>query len=357
MKTVTILSDGRPGHFNQTLGIAERLKQVEVKIIEVHYKRKFFDLLLRLSGFIYRFVPFSKPFIEFLFKISLENKTFEEIISTNPDIVMSAGSSVATINAMLGKLKDAKSIVCMTPSFIGTAPFDLAVIPEHDLPPDKKNIIKTIGAPNRINKAFIEKEIEKWNNMLETDLLSLKSPLVSILLGGSDSYYTMDMAVVDSLLEEVENFVTQNNGQFLLTTSLRTPEAVEKELKNRFPNNKCPLLIIAHEWEDNPVPMMIGISDFIIVTEDSVSMISEAASGNNKVIVVGLESNKSKRRPRYLQVCKLLKEKGYISFIDYEQLGTGTLKNIMTELYDTQKNTPLLDDTIRVAREIQKRFL
>lgn len=152
---------------------------------------------------------------------------------------MSAGSSVATINAMLSKLKGVKSVVCMTPSFIGTAPFDLAVIPEHDLPPDK-NIIKTIGAPNRINKAFIEKEIEKWNNMLETDLLSLKSPLVSILLGGSDSYYTMDMAVVDSLLEEVENFVTQNNGQFLLTTSLRTPEAVEKELKIGFPIINAP---------------------------------------------------------------------------------------------------------------------
>lgn len=357
MKTVTILSDGRPGHFNQTLGIAERLKQVEVKIIEVHYKRKFFDLLLRLSGFIYRFVPFSKPFIEFLFKISLENKTFEEIISTNPDIVMSAGSSVATINAMLGKLKDAKSIVCMTPSFIGTAPFDLAVVPEHDLLPDKENIIKTIGAPNRINKAFIEKEIEKWNDMLDIDLLSLNRPLVSIFLGGSDQYHTMNMKIVATLLKEIENFVLKKNGQLLITTSLRTPGEVENKLKNRFPNNICPLLIIADEWDDNPVPMMIGISDIIIVTEDSVSMISEAVSGNNKVVVVGLAKNKSKRKPRYLQVCNLLKEKGYISYIEHGQVGTGKVQEVMADLYNAEKTRHLLDDTSKVAREIQERFL
>ena len=30
MKEVLILSDGRPGHFNQTLGIAEQLEDVEI---------------------------------------------------------------------------------------------------------------------------------------------------------------------------------------------------------------------------------------------------------------------------------------------------------------------------------------
>ncbi|MFA6753475.1 MAG: ELM1/GtrOC1 family putative glycosyltransferase [Bacilli bacterium] len=357
MKKVVILSDGRPGHFNQTLGIAEQLEEVEIDIINVRYKMSILDFLVRLFGLLYRFLSFSKPVIKFIFKIALKEKCYRECISTNPDLILSAGSSVATINAMLSKLKKAKSIVCMTPSFIGTDPFDLAVIPEHDMPPNKENIIKTIGAPNRINKGFMEKEIRNWNNRLELDLFSLKRPLISILLGGSDSYFTMDTAVVCRLIKEVEDYVETYNGQFLMTTSLRTPKKIETNLKNKLPNDKCPLLIIADEWEDNPVPMMVGISDIIIVTEDSVSMISESISGNNKVVLIGLEKNANKKRPSYLRVCKLLKERGYISFLEQNQLRTGELKRLMIELFSAGSKKHLLDDTARVAREIQERFL
>lgn len=357
MKKVVILSDGRPGHFNQTLGIAEQLEEVKIDIINVRYKMSILDFLVRLFGLLCRFLSLNKPIIKFIFKIALKEKCYRECISTNPDLILSAGSSVATINAMLSKFKNAKSIVCMTPSFIGTDPFDLAVIPEHDMPPKKANIIKTIGAPNRINKGFMEKEIRNWNNSLEFDLFSLERPLISILLGGSDSYYTMDTAMVVRLVNEVEDYVEIYNGQFLITTSLRTPEKVENSLQNKFPDDKCPLLIIAAEWEANPVPMMIGISDIIIVTEDSVSMISESISGNNKVIVIGLEKAENKMRPAYLRVCKLLKERGYISFLEQDQLKTGELKRLMRELFNGESKKPLLNDTARVAREIQDRFL
>lgn len=289
MKEVLILSDGRPGHFNQTLGIAEQLEDVEIKIINVHYTMHIFDFLVRISGFLYRFLPFNRQLINHILKTALKEECYQECISAKPALILSAGSSVAVINALLSRFKNAKSIVCMTPAFIGTDPFDLAVVPEHDRPPDKKNIIKTIGAPNRINKKFMEEEIRNWNRRVEFDLFSLKRPLISILLGGSDSYFTMGTEVVARLVKEVEDFAETYNGQFLVTTSLRTPEKVENKLKSKFPDDRCPLLIIAGEWEDNPVPMMVGISDIVIVTEDSVSMISESVSGNNKVIVIGLE--------------------------------------------------------------------
>ena len=151
-------------------------------------------------------------------------------------------------------------------------------------------------------------EISNWNRRVEFDLFSLKRPLISILLGGSDSYFTLGTEVVARLVKEVEDFAETYNGQFLVTTSFRTPEKVENKLKSKFPDDRCPLLIIAGEWEDNPVPMMVGISDIVIVTEDSVSMISESVSGNNKVIVIGLEKKRDKKRPTYLRICELLKD-------------------------------------------------
>lgn len=38
--TMLIISDGKPGHFNQSLGIADRLDDVNIKTIQIKYKKK-----------------------------------------------------------------------------------------------------------------------------------------------------------------------------------------------------------------------------------------------------------------------------------------------------------------------------
>ncbi|MCK8827534.1 mitochondrial fission ELM1 family protein [Natroniella acetigena] len=356
LKKVVVLSDGKPGHLNQSLGIAEQLESTEIEVIEVEYKAKLTDLLVRLGGVINNLLKFNVKMAEQILKLALTEQTYKEIITLEADLIISAGSSVAVLNLMLSKVKQAKAIVCMTPSLVGTRPFDLAIVPKHDQPPKRKNIIQTYGAPNRITSDFIKQEVRSWNELEKVNLTGLKSPLIGLMVGGTNSYFDITVKTISLLLDQIMDFITTEDGEIIVTTSRRTPKAVERVLKERLANHdKCRLLIIADEWDINPVPMMLGVSDLVVVTEDSVSMVSESVSGNSRVLVTGLDKKK-KNLPRSHQTLQFLEEQNYIEYCDLANLRTGQLTELMKQVYLSQEKERLLQDTYLAVREIEKRF-
>ncbi|MCK8816320.1 mitochondrial fission ELM1 family protein [Natroniella sulfidigena] len=356
LKKAVVLSDGKPGHLNQSLGIAEQLKNTEVEVIEIEYKAKWVDLLTRLSGVINNFLRFNVKLAEQILKLALPEQKYKEIIAVEADLILSAGSSVAALNLILSKVKQAKAIVCMTPSLIGTRSFDLAIVPKHDQPPKRKNIIQTYGAPNRITSDFINQEVRRWNEIKKVNLTELKSPLIGLMVGGSNSYFDITVETISLLLDQIMDFIATKNGEIILTTSRRTPKAVEQVLKERLANhNRCRLLIIADEWGINPVPMMLGVSDLVVVTEDSVSMVSEAVSGNSRVLVAGLNKKKN-NLPRSHQTLQSLEEQNYIKYCELANLRAGQLTELMKQVYLSDGEERLLQDTYVAAREIEKRF-
>ncbi|MFW6035950.1 MAG: ELM1/GtrOC1 family putative glycosyltransferase [Halothermotrichaceae bacterium] len=356
-KNILIISDRRPGHFNQSMGIAEQVKNAIIDVVVINFSSKFSDFCGRLFGFFHRFISFNRNLSDKALKILLNKDNYRDIVSKKPDIIISAGSSVAVVNILLGQLNDAYSVVCMTPSIIGTSPFDLAIVPEHDNPPKKSNIFKTIGAPNRINSDFVNKQTVLWNKIVDFNLQELNRPVVSLLIGGSNSFFDMKLDMITMLVEQSKKFVVKNNGTLLVTTSIRTPEDIKQMLKNKLSDkSQCPLLIIAEEWDENPVPMMVNVSDIVIVTEDSVSMISEAVSGNERVLVAALENHKNKKLPRYFKVTRLLNKEGYIKYLEYNYLKNGKLEVLLKDLYKARDQKLILHEAARAAEEIEKRF-
>lgn len=85
----------------------------------------------------------------------------------------------------------------MTPSVLGTEPFDFAVVPEHDRPRMSENVLVTLGAPNRICPELLE---EGKREILRRFPPKRKKQW-GVLIGGDDKNYRIGPGWVEKLME------------------------------------------------------------------------------------------------------------------------------------------------------------
>ena len=317
---ILIISDGRPGHYNQSLGIVSHIKDVEFYLMEVKFRSKWRDNLLRILMRLLGWMPMPEGFIIRLLNMALSQesafildankelrpKRIGEILTCeNYDIILSTGSSVAPINLLMGKLIDAYTVVCTRPSPLGIAYFDLVILPQHHWPRiNRANVCKTLGVPNLITP----EDIEQRRKQLQSKLNLPDKSRIGVLLGGEDRYFTITQTTASKLLDMLLKVCDEIDGQLALTTSRRTPQVVEELIYSRLDeNNRCVLLELASGTYPlrhdklasipDPVASIFAISDIVIVTEDSFSMVCEAASSGRKIIILDVDRI-SKSLPR-----------------------------------------------------------
>jgi mitochondrial fission protein ELM1 len=90
-------------------------------------------------------------------------------------------------------------------------------------------------------------------------------------------------------------------GAYLLaTSSRRTPPWADEILKAALKGQKqCPLLVIANESNlKGAVPGILGLSDVLVVSGESISMVSEAIV-SGKPVVVFLPFEKAILKPKH----------------------------------------------------------
>ena len=126
---IWILDDGKPGHRNQSLGLAEALKRlVEAKIHMISFPLE--------SGFFAR----------------IKMARIQAADLPGPDLILAAGHRTHLPLLYLAWKTRARSVVLMRPS-LPFAWFDQCLIPEHDFSMGDDvpcNVIITKGALNRV---------------------------------------------------------------------------------------------------------------------------------------------------------------------------------------------------------------
>lgn len=285
-KYVLVLSDGKAGHLKQSLSVANAIKEkraesgyretdTEIETLEVRFKNRFvraiFEILSILGFNLYR--------LSFCFL----PQSFDGIKSAYADYIISCGSSLAGVNLSLKKEFNAKSVVIMRPNIYNIGNFDLAVIPAHDRPKQGPNIVVTKGAVTDLN----EESLGRYADGIKGRFNVTKDNVIGILIGGDSKAYILSPELIDDVLDGVVPAAEDLDADILLTTSRRTSSAVEKAIKARLAGVKrVKLLLIANENNlDGAVEGILGLSNVLIVSGESVAMVSEAVNSGKRVVV------------------------------------------------------------------------
>lgn len=203
-----------------------------------------------------------------------------------PDLLIAGGRKAAGLALWVKRASRGKTFtVCLQDPRTHRADFDLIAVPAHD-PARGANVVVTTAAPNRITPKRLAAAREKWEDRLD----HLRRPRVAVLIGGNSKAYTMDALAASNLGEGLKKLDAQGAG-LMVTTSRRTGADNLSILQSWLKDTG------AFVWDgqgDNPYEGFLALADHIIVTADSVSMTSEAATTGKPVYRVDLEGGKGR---------------------------------------------------------------
>lgn len=350
---ILVLNDGRTGHLRQSQVVSGLTKKAleargmsaTIKEVKIEFKsglmRKLFSVISLLSHSL-----INQGRLEFL-KYFLEKRSFETIVSYKADFIISCGSSVAGLNYLLSQDCNAKSLVILKPGILGFKRFDMVVMPEHDRPKSgvfDSNVVVTQAAPNLIDEQYLSKHRETLLNHF-SHLKNNHRLKIGVFIGGDSKTLYLSEQKIKILINQLKDVCADIKADILITTSRRTSSRIEKILFKELKADKCCALFINANKDNTPeaVGGILALSDIVVVSGDSVSMISEAATSGKPTIVFDANvkvGNRSKsKRNKHEQLVDRLNETGYIVSTSVEQMGTSILA-----VFKNKTQTKQIDD-------------
>ncbi|MFH0940631.1 MAG: ELM1/GtrOC1 family putative glycosyltransferase [Candidatus Omnitrophota bacterium] len=306
-KNILVLSDGKIGHIKQSLAVVDMVRlagfQVKSDVVVLEYLRRRFNHALSLIGLLFG-ARAALACLPFFFKKEMLRNMAHHCY----DMVVSAGALPAVVNLAIGIQDDAKSVAVMRPGILPVGRFDIVIMPEHDRPPSLANVLVTVGSLNSVGIESIKRDFEILASLypaLNEEALSGKLK-IGVLIGGNSKNYKLTEDMAAFLCGQLKKALDDLDGHLFLTTSRRTPMDVALALKNCFKNDpRVKLFVVAAE--DNPQGTVGGIfylCDIVIVSGESISMVSEAVASGKHVVVFEprsrTENNKVRRYLNFL---------------------------------------------------------
>ncbi len=255
-----------------------------------------------------------------------------------PDLVIASGRKAIAGARYIRRMSGGKSfVVFLQDPRVPPSQFDLVAMPAHDRPAgrDKKdgnrdNVIITAAAPNRITPQRLNAAREEFAHAFA----DLPAPRIAVLIGGSSKAYKMTEDTTRRLATQLLDIVDDGDYSVMITTSRRTGAPNQKIIDD--------ILLDSDAWiwdgiSDNPYFGFLAWADIIMVTADSVSMMSEAATTGKPVYMIPLEGSS----PRITRFHDNMIAHGAMRVFD------GTVE---------RWTYPPLDDAQKVAAEIKKRM-
>lgn len=198
-----------------------------------------------------------------------------------PDLVIGCGRNSVRPALAIRRASGGRTLAAQIqdPRF-GRADFDIIFVPEHDRLRGPR-VVVTRGALHRVTPARLALERRRF-----PDLEGMQRPVLGVLIGGSNRAYRLELQRLADIADRIAAAVRQSGGSVLLTPSRRTGDAGLALLRQRL--SGVPGMI----WGgvgDNPYYAFLALADALLVTADSVSMISEAAATGKPVHVIGLD--------------------------------------------------------------------
>ncbi len=189
-----------------------------------------------------------------------------------PGVSIGCGRSAALFTRRLRGLSDGRcyTVQILDPR-IDPTHWDTVIAPQHDRLAGP-NVLHPLGSLNGVDDEWLADGRDAC-----PDFIDLPQPRVGVLLGGPRKGIELDARYAQALVTRLLERRRREGGSLLVLASRRTSPALIEVF--RFALKGVPgLLWTGRDDGRNPYPGVLGWADRLVVTPDSVNMLSEACA-------------------------------------------------------------------------------
>jgi mitochondrial fission protein ELM1 len=229
-----------------------------------------------------------------------------------PDLVVSCGRKAAKAAVAVKRASGGRTLaVHIQNPLMALSEFDLVIPMRHDPVVEGPNVVPIDLALHDVTPQVLAAAGEAWRERFA----GLPRPLTGVLLGGSTKRHPFTLEQGRVLAERLK--ALRAEGGLAITPSRRTPAEVKAVLGEAFAGDEG--VYLWDETGDNPYRGILALSDRIVATGDSVSMVSEAEATGRPVAVFDLGGGK-----RHQRFIRNLVERKVVSLLDGGPFVPGT---------------------------------
>jgi mitochondrial fission protein ELM1 len=203
-----------------------------------------------------------------------------------PDLVIGCGRHTAMPALAMRRASGGRTFAAQVQDpRVGHDEFDLLFVPEHDRLRGPR-IQVTRGAIHRVTAARLAEELRRF-----PALAGMPRPILGVLIGGSNRSYRLGLDRLATIADAIAGILRSDGGSAVVTPSRRTGAEGVALLRERLAG------LPAEIWDgagDNPYYAYLAAADALLVTADSVSMVSEAAATGKPVHILDLAGGDAK---------------------------------------------------------------
>jgi mitochondrial fission protein ELM1 len=218
-----------------------------------------------------------------------------------PELLISCSRRAAAVAIAVRKASGGRTLaVHVQNPLADPAQFDLVVAMDHD-GLTGPNVISVPTALHDVTPARLAAAADLWRGRLTRPGRSL----IGVVLGGANRRQPFTAGDAAPLIEGLDRLRRQTGAALAITPSRRTPDEVKAAFAARFAGDGDVFV-----WDmrgDNPYLGILALSDRLVATSDSVSMISEALATPHPVEVFGPDGGE-----RHAAFLKGLLDKGLV---------------------------------------------
>ncbi|WP_410474316.1 mitochondrial fission ELM1 family protein [Guyparkeria sp. TX1] len=275
MNAVWIVSDGSPGHYNQSRAVAEAVQEargwdVEWVTVRPRYRGSFRPLVYRMMDWFPGRLGLSA---------ALRLFRCDRLPESPPSLVISSGGTTAVFNALVAAEFGCPNL------FLGPPPlrsdhFSRVLLSEEEAV--GANVFELPYLPTPVTPQVAQEA----GKVLSQDLAVTDRPLWAMLIGGCSRNHRFETGDWQALAEGMSRLSRQHGGRWLITSSRRTGQPAEALLREML-GSEC--VAEATWWQSRPrpvIPAYLGASDVVFCTEDSLSMLTDAMAASKPVFAL-----------------------------------------------------------------------
>jgi mitochondrial fission protein ELM1 len=195
-----------------------------------------------------------------------------------PDIAIGCGRHAALLTRQLRAWSGGRTFtVQILDPRVDAAAFDLVIAPRHD-GVNAPNALRTLGALNPVDDAWLAAAHVEFSTLQQ-----LPGPRTALLVGGPRRGLGQGARWLDGFLGDLRHLLDRDGGSLMVSLSRRTPPQWRERLHGAF-RSGC-----VHFWGSaadgpNPYAGYLAWAERIVVTPDSVNMLSEACATGAPVL-------------------------------------------------------------------------